>query len=50
MSTNKSDEQMPNREFNDHHKTIFVTTDIKNIVLITHIIRCREIHPWPSDW
>lgn len=43
MSANKSDEQMPDREFNDYHKTIFITTDIKNIVLITHIIRCREI-------
>ncbi len=43
MSANKSDEQMSNREFNDYHKTIFITTDIKNIVLITHIIRCREI-------
>ena len=43
MSTHKSDEHMTDLKFYHHHKTIFVTTYIENVVLIPHIISSRKV-------
>ena len=43
MSTHKSDENMPDCEFYDHYQTIFVTPNVKNIVLVSNVVRCGEI-------
>ena len=39
MRTHKSDENMPDCELYDHYQTIFVTPDIKDIMLVTNVVR-----------
>ena len=38
MGTHKSDENMPDCELYDHHKSIFVAPDIKDIMLISNVV------------
>ena len=44
MSAYKADEYVSNREFHDNHQTIFVASDIEDIMLVAHVIRSREVH------
>ena len=43
MSTHESDENMSYRELNHHHKTILVTSYVKNIMLIANIVCGGEV-------
>ena len=43
MRTHKSDENMSDCEFHDHHKSIFVAPDVKDIVLIPNVVSCWEV-------
>ena len=38
MCANKADENMTNSKFYHNHKTIFVTSNVKHIVLVSNII------------
>ena len=43
MSTHKSDEDMPDSELYNHHKSIFVAPDVEDIMLVTNIVCCGEV-------
>ena len=43
MSTHKPDEDMPDCEFYDHHQTIFVASDVKDIMLVSNVVCCGEV-------
>ena len=43
MSTHKSDEDMPNCELHNYHKSIFIAPDVKDIMLVSNVICCREV-------
>ena len=43
MSTHKSDEDMPDCEFYDHYKSIFIAPDVKDIMLVSNVVCCGEI-------
>ncbi len=40
MRTYKSDEDMPDCKLYYHHKSIFVTPDVKDIMLVSYVV-CR---------
>ena len=43
MCADKPNEDMSYREFGDHNESVFIAFDIKDIVLVSNIISCREI-------
>ena len=43
MRTYKSDEDMPDCKLYYHHKSIFVTPDVKDIMLVSYVVRRREV-------
>ena len=43
MSSHKSDEDMPDCELYDHHKTVFVAPDVKDIMLVPYIVCRRKV-------
>ena len=43
MCTHKSDENMPDCELDNHHKSIFVAPDVKDIMLVSNVVCCREV-------
>ena len=43
MSTHKSDENMPDCELYDHYKSIFVASNVKDIMLIPNVVSCGEV-------
>ena len=44
MRVHKADKDMPYCELHDHYQTIFVSTDIENVVLVAYIVGCRKVH------
>ena len=44
MCTHKSDEYMPDGELYNHHKSIFVAPDVKDIMLVSNIVSCGKIN------
>ena len=45
MCSDKSNKHILNRKLDYHYQPIIISTDIKHIMLITNIIRSREIAP-----
>ena len=43
MRTYKSDKDMPDCKLYNHHKTIFVAPDVKDIMLVSYVVRRREV-------
>ncbi len=43
MCADKPNEDMSYREFDDHYESVFIASDVKDIVLVSNIISCREI-------
>ena len=43
MCADKPNEDMSYCEFDDHNESVFIASDVKDIVLVSNIISCREV-------
>ena len=44
MCADKANKDVPYREFNDYDESVFISSNVKNIVLVSHIISCWKVY------